>query len=144
MPGGLTRPLCLGEEEREGERERDRYIYRERERERDIYIYMVTPPPMIHTNLLFNYCCVSYVLRCLVVEYESIGIYGVFCTSCTCIPDSCIPLHHMYTSRNRNQILVSDSSYAAVLLVFCFLATVDVQNLAFLVPGRTSGSCAKT
>ena len=47
---------------------------------------MVTPP-MIHPSLLVNTPVQSFVPRCLVLESESFGIYGVFCTSCTCLPD---------------------------------------------------------
>ena len=60
-----------------------------------IYIYIWShPTPMIHLSLLVNTPVQSSVPRCLVLESESIGIYGVFCTSCTCLPDLFIPLYH--------------------------------------------------
>ena len=51
------------------------------------HIYMITPP-MIHPSLLVNTPVQSSVPRCLVLESESIDICGVFCTSCTCLPET--------------------------------------------------------
>ena len=51
-------------------------------------------PPHDPPSLLVNTPVQSSVPRCLVLESESIGIYGVFCTSCTYLPDFCIPLYH--------------------------------------------------
>ena len=48
---------------------------------------MITPP-MIHPSLLVNTPVQSSVPRCLVLESESIDICGVFCTSCTCLPET--------------------------------------------------------
>ena len=45
-----------------------------------VYIY-IWSPPMIHPSLFVNTPVQSCVPRCVVLESESNGIYGVFCTS---------------------------------------------------------------
>ena len=101
---------------------------------------------MIHPRLLVNTPAQSSVPRCFVLESESIGICGVFCTSCTCLPDFCIPLYHKQTSRNRSQILVLGSEFGELRKMYTLnrdscssLHTIKGKDTSFTENRHKSG-----